>query len=210
MGGYVELAQMLAARDRRVGRQDALLSEYGLPLVSFTMNIAGPIKNSPSVRCGFYAGRELLLGQLQRVKARIVHAEEVDEDTGCEGLYVVDIAPAALKAICCDIEEHTELGHLFDMDVLSPDGQKLERPHPRRCLICGKPAKECARSRTHTVPELQARTRAMLNAAIDRKDAEDAASLVVRSLLYEASVTPKPGRWCLTLLNLYKLKSNIR
>lgn len=193
MAAYVELTQMLAARDRRALRQETLLRQYGLPLVSFTMNIAGPVKNSPAIRRGFYLGRQLLLGQLTRVKAPLVHSEEIDEDTGCEGFYVVDIDPAALKTICCDIEEHTDAGRLFDLDVLCPDGTKLDRPTPRRCLICGRSAKDCARSRTHSVPELQAKTHDLLCAVLDRQDAEDAASLAVRALLYEVTVTPKPG-----------------
>ena len=63
----VELSQMLAARDRRVERQDALLRQYGLPLVSFTLNIAGPVKNSPDIRRLFALGRELLSGERLRV-----------------------------------------------------------------------------------------------------------------------------------------------
>jgi phosphoribosyl-dephospho-CoA transferase len=55
--GEVELSQMLAARDYRVERQRALLERYRLPLVSFTMNIAGPVKNSPSIRRGFLLGK---------------------------------------------------------------------------------------------------------------------------------------------------------
>jgi holo-ACP synthase len=41
------------------------------------------------------------------------------------------------------------------MDVINTDGTKLSRPVYRKCLICGKQAQECARSRTHTVKELQ-------------------------------------------------------
>ena len=189
----VELSQMLAARDRRVERQGALLAQYRLPLVSFTLNIAGPVKNGPEIRRLFALGRGLLLDELRRVKAPLVHREETDEDTGCEGLYVVDMDPAALKVLCCDLEEGTEAGRLFDLDVLCPDGRKLDRPRPRRCLICGNEAKECARSRTHSVPELQAKTREIIRAALDHADTERAASLAVRALLYEVSVTPKPG-----------------
>ena len=189
----VELSQMLAARDRRVERQDALLRQYGLPLVSFTLNIAGPVKNSPDIRRLFALGRELLSGELLRVKAPLVYREETDEDTGCEGLYVVDLEPAALKALCCELEERTEAGRLFDLDVLCPDGRKLDRPRPRQCLICGRDAKDCARSRTHTVPELQAKTREIIRAALDHRDRERAAALAVRALLYEVTVTPKPG-----------------
>ncbi len=189
----VELSQMLAARDRRVERQSALLAQYRLPLVSFTLNIAGPVKNGPEIRRLFALGRGLLFDQLRRVKAPLLWQEEVDEDTGCEGLYIVDMDPAALKALCCDLEEGTVAGRLFDLDVLRPDGHKLDRPRPRRCLICGNEAKECARSRTHSVPELQAKTREIIRAALDQADTERAASLAVRALLYEVTVTPKPG-----------------
>ena len=56
MNGTVELSQMLDARERRGQRQQELLTQYHLPLVSFTMNIAGPVKNSPSIRRGFAFG----------------------------------------------------------------------------------------------------------------------------------------------------------
>ena len=193
MTRMVELPQMLEARERRAERQRELLDIYHLPLVSFTLNIAGPVKNSPSVRRGFRLGRELLLGQLSRLKAPVRFSEEIDEDTGCEGLYVVDLAQEMLKEAACAIEDGTELGRLFDMDVLAPDGGKLDRPTPRTCLICGKPAKDCARSRTHTVAELQRRTHELLTEAINTHDAQTAASLAVRALLYEVCTTPKPG-----------------
>ena len=41
------------------------------------------------------------------------------------------------------------------MVVINTDCTKLSRPVFRKCLICGKQAQECARSRTHTVKELQ-------------------------------------------------------
>lgn len=193
MTGMVELSQMLEARDRRAQRQNALLERYRLPVVSFTMNIAGPVKNSPTIRRGFQTGRELLMGQLALVNAPVCFSEEVDEITGCEGLYVVDAAPDTLKAITRGIEDHTPLGRLLDLDVLTPDGSKLERPAPRRCLICGKPAKECARSRAHTVQELQAAAHDILADTFREQDAEAVASLAVRALLYEVCTTPKPG-----------------
>ena len=193
MDQIVELNQMLEARERRVLRQRALLERYKKPLISFTMNIAGPVKISHTIRRGFALGRDLLLGQLMRVKARLVYREEFDEITGCEGIYVVDFPASALKEITLEIEDSTDLGRLFDMDVLDPNGEKLERSTARRCLICGKPAQECARSRTHSVSELQQKTTELLCAALDRHDAETVAALAVRALLYEVAVTPKPG-----------------
>ena len=40
----VTVADMLRARDARVERQAQMLKKHGVPLISFTMNIAGPVK----------------------------------------------------------------------------------------------------------------------------------------------------------------------
>ena len=140
MESNVDLMQMLDARERRALRQRELLAQYRRPMVSFTMNIAGPVKNSPLIRRGYALGRQALMGQLRRIGAEVLHREEIDEPTGCEGLWAVDMDAAKLKAVTCEIEDGSELGRLFDMDVLTPEGDKLDRPAPRRCLICGGPA----------------------------------------------------------------------
>lgn len=51
----ITLEQVLLARDRRVQRQQALHRQYGGTLLSFTMNIAGPVKDTPLVRLAFRA-----------------------------------------------------------------------------------------------------------------------------------------------------------
>ena len=45
----VTLEDILRARDARAAAQRRLLRTYRLPLVSFTMNIAGPVKSSPLI-----------------------------------------------------------------------------------------------------------------------------------------------------------------
>ena len=52
----VSLVQMLDARERRVQHQQELLAQYHKPLICFTMNICGPIKDSPLIRRGFARG----------------------------------------------------------------------------------------------------------------------------------------------------------
>ena len=189
----VTLEQMLEARERRAQRQQELIAEYGVPLVSFSMNIAGPVKNSPLIRRGFLLGERTLKEHLALSGSAVLHEESTDAVTGCEGLYVADMDPEVLKKLTCAIEEHGPLGRLFDLDVIAPDGRKLERATPRRCLICGRPASECARSRTHSVEELQLATTALLTGALYAQDIKTAAGLAVRALLYEVAVTPKPG-----------------
>lgn len=66
----VSLEQVLLARENRAGRQQRLLAQYGLPLVSFTMNMAGPVKDTPLSRFAFQAASP----PLQNASADLFHA----------------------------------------------------------------------------------------------------------------------------------------
>lgn len=193
----VTLLEMLEARERRAQWQQTLLNAYGKTMVSFTMNIAGPIKNSALIRRGYELGKRLLRQQLKAVGIPNLHFEEIQENTGNEAVFVLDGAPLAVKAVTTEIEDCAPVGRLFDMDVLCPDGRKVDRQElglpGRRCLICGGPAQACARSRTHTVAELQKKTWEILRQALDDADSRDAARLATQALLYEVATTPKPG-----------------
>lgn len=189
----VSTEQMLYARDRRVQRQKDLLAQYALPLISFSMNIAGPVKNSPLIRRAFRHGSRMLSDRLSVLHVPVLHSEEICEITGCEGLYVVDLPPEEIKKITLEIEEASPAGRLFDMDVITVDGAKIARPEPRKCLICNEPAFVCGRSRTHSVAQLQAATNKLITESLDSYDARTAAAFAVRALLYEVCVSPKPG-----------------
>ncbi len=193
----VSLLQMLDARERRVQHQQALLAQYHKPLICFTMNICGPVKDSPLIRRGFERGCRLLRQQFFRAKLTPLHQDIIREATGCEAFYVLDADPLTIKKFTTDIEDATRLGRLFDMDVIRPDGRKVDREElhleGRRCLICGGPAKVCSSRRVHTVAELQEKTTGILTDARDSQDTADAARLAVRALLYEVTTTPKPG-----------------
>ena len=197
MAVEVSLLDMLDARERRVHHQQELLEQYHKPLICFTMNIAGPIKDSPIIRRGFARGQQLLRQQFFRAKLSPLHTDAHCEATGCEAFYVLDADPMTIKKFTTDIEDATPLGRLFDLDVLRPDGTKVDREElslsGRRCLICGGPAKVCSSRRIHTVAELQAKTTEILTETLDAWDAATAAQQAVRALLYEVTTTPKPG-----------------
>lgn len=123
----VSLLEMLDARERRVHHQQELLEQYHKPLICFTMNIAGPIKDSPLIRRGFARGQQLLRQQFFRAKLTPLSAEAHCAATGCEAFYVLDADPLTIKKFTTDIEDATPLGRLFDMDVLRPDGVKVDR-----------------------------------------------------------------------------------
>lgn len=189
----VSLSQVLLARDRRARRQRQLLEQYQNTLVSVTMNIPGPVKQSTAIARGFDLGMQDLNRLLSVEQIACLHREELREDTGCEALLVLDAEAQRVKQLTTQLEEASALGRLLDLDVLTPAGDKLSRPQPRRCLICGQMAQVCARSRAHGLPALQAATAQILEQAILEEDCRHGAALAQQALLYEVAVTPKPG-----------------
>lgn len=189
----VSLPDMLDARERRANKQRELLEKYKKPMISFTMNIAGPVKDTPLIRRGFEIGLRDLERLLAVEALPCIHREVIREVTGCEAVLVLDGAPEKIKDLTASLEETTPLGRLYDMDVLDESGEKLQRCSPRRCLICGEIAQVCARSRAHSVPQLQERTREILTQAVREEDSRFISKLAQQALLYEVAVTPKPG-----------------
>lgn len=195
MEQFVTLEQMLAARDARQARLDAALSRA--PLVSFTMNIAGPEKNSPLIRRGFLAGCRRLRDAFAARGIPLTLLEKTDEITGCEALLAAEGEAREIKAICAEIEDADELGRLFDMDVIDSGGRKLARAElglsERGCMVCGAEGRGCAARRLHSVDELQRETARRLRGFFAEADRKAIAALAKQSLIDEVRVTPKPG-----------------
>ncbi len=163
----VNLNEMLERREARANFQDELLRKYHDTIISFTMNIPGPIKTSKLIRSGFEIGKRNLLEKLHAQNFQINAIFEIHEKTGDELLLSIKATDDELKRIAISIEEQNDLGRLFDIDVINSRGEKISRDNFRKCLICDKQAQECARSRTHSVSEMQDAVRKILeNAAI--------------------------------------------
>lgn len=189
------LQEILDAREKRAQKQQALLAKYKTPLVCFTMNIPGPEKLSRDIVIGFAVGNWMLRDALTGLP--VLHRELHRKPTGCEAYYAVDMPAKKLKQLVIDIEDTEPIGRLFDMDVIDTDGTKLTREqlgHPRRkCLICDEDAVICARSRAHSVAQLQDRTGFLLYLTSRQWMTEYIAARAYLALHKEFTTTPKPG-----------------
>ena len=154
-GQEVTITDMMYCRDRRVQIQNEFIEKYQNPVVSFCMNIPGPIKTTPLIQKGFEAGRETLLQALSEASMEVLESHIFHDITGDEMLLCISASAEKIKDLTQQIEETHPYGRLFDMDVIGTDGQKLSRPSYRKCLICDCQAQECARSRKHTIAEMQ-------------------------------------------------------
>lgn len=193
----ITLAEVLAARDKRYALQQQLLKEFHTPILSFSMNIPGPVKDTPLIRRAYRWGCFSIEAALKKHGLPILYEKETLAPTGCEKIYAVDGEPELIKQLCLSIEDGTPVGRLFDMDVLTASGEKLDRAQfqkpERGCIVCGAPGRGCASRRVHTVAELQEATRSILNAHVRATDPIDTARRVTAALLAEVYTTPKPG-----------------
>lgn len=154
-------------------------------LVSFSLNIAGDVKRTAKTRLLFDEGLRAF-GALGFCE---LSRKLFDGVTGTEALILLSEDEAKVKKTLERLEDAFPAARLFDFDVLNASGEKLSRSVPRRCLICGGPAADCARSRAHGLDAVKAATDALLSEFCADTLAYTAHFALERELL----TTPKPG-----------------
>ena len=151
----VSIPELLVSRDERQARQHVWLKRHPVPLVSFTVVAPGPIKDSEVTRRIFNQGWQI------QEQAALVSA------SGPEGMLSIAAPARDLKLATIELEHSHPLGRLWDIDVLTPEGEILSRRDyslpPRRCLLCEQSAAVCARGKTHQLTDLLNRMEALLN-----------------------------------------------
>lgn len=205
-GKQVDIPAVLMNRDRRVAVQNQLLTASPeATIVAAKLNIPGPIKNNVKIQAFFTAELECFEARLlERGLTFLVKKEWLPALTGPERFYLIFAPGQAVKRTTTEFEEATAFRRLFDLDVLiRTNGQvhslsRTEIGYPvRTCLICGRPAKECGRARTHTVNELQAKVAELINSANQQAQNQQLVKRLVtnglRALTYEVVTWPKPG-----------------
>lgn len=164
-GEEQSLKDILRAREIRVQYQEYLLNKYKNTVISYKLNIPGPIKYNSLVKQIFDEGLTIFKSKLDQCLFKNLKEKTMYENSGPEYFGVFDAEPEKIKRLTTLIEETHPLGRLFDFDVLAPSGLQLSREEigmkPRKCLLCGKNAFECGRSRSHEVEYLIAKIQRM-------------------------------------------------
>jgi holo-ACP synthase/triphosphoribosyl-dephospho-CoA synthase len=191
------LEEILAYREKRACRRQALLTEYPFPLVCLGLNIPGEYKDFPWALRSFHDELETFTLALEAEGINVSHAERNEESAGYTAYFSVSSAPKVLKTIALRVEESHPLGRLFDIDVYEPGGRKLSRQDygavPRPCFVCGENGFLCARSRAHPPGELRSSILRMMENRLRQKLSDLVSSAAFWAMMSEAAITPKPG-----------------
>ena len=151
-------SEYLAARD---ARHEQVLAACSLArearsgaVVVVTTNLPGPDKNRPGMET-------LVRRSLAALDAAGLHLTPVSAGTDLLGPYrvLVAVEPAStVKPLTVALERDLPGGRVLDVDVLTPDGDPVDRGslglEPRCCYACHRPARECILLARHTLQEL--------------------------------------------------------
>jgi len=161
------LEAVMRGREERAAAQSRLLLLRGGSFVcQITLNIPGFPKR--------LNGDELLIKKckedLLRYICRMPLVEvQLDNGAGLALLQLYEGGHGAIyntKRAAIFIEENKDYGRVVDIDVITVSGplsRVLFNFAPRRCLLCDKDSKECARECNHTYEELRAEAQALID-----------------------------------------------
>lgn len=150
--------EILQSREDRRDKQLDLINRYKSTLISFTLNTPGIVKDNEMYRGIHNEGMQEIIKLLTEKNIPIIYQEVINKSTGSEGYIVVDVDPFQIKKLLIELEEDHPLGRIFDIDVFDKDHNQISRSdlslNTRRCLLCGKDARVCAKEKNHSYEEL--------------------------------------------------------
>lgn len=161
-GDTPTLDEVLHNREMRVNFINKLLTLHpDSTIISFKLNIPGPVKNNITIEKIFYAGVNNIDSCIKLNKWNNVYSKTLILKTGPEYFAAVASKPTEVKREMIFIEENEMLGRLFDIDVLyleNEEVQSISREKAgyagRKCFVCESDAKICSSRRSHSLSEM--------------------------------------------------------
>ncbi len=185
--------EIMRARDERALRQRELCEKYNLPLISFSLNIAGNIKRNKLIDIIFNLGCKQIENYLSN--KQLIHKEILCSKSGNTAFFIYSLNINDVKASMIELEDYNELTRLYDIDVidntsLKPISRTQFGKEPRTCLICKDvPYLICRGNRCHSIDEI----RDEIDTRCIKSISTILSSLARFALKCELSTTPKPG-----------------
>ena len=197
-----ELNKILDAREQRAEiRND--FAHRGLASLSLTFNIPGYPKYNDLTKSVF----DQVLNELKiflianRVKIRETDLINTLDEAG--HLFLVALSENGLqltriKEITETFEETFSLGRIIDVDIFDKSGRPISSGKKKKCIICGdKSAVNCMRNQTHNYEDLRTVMFSLMGDYQTKQRREfiikKLSEISTKSLLYEVSLSPKPG-----------------
>ncbi len=194
-----ELHKILQAREERAQKRSEIAAASKAS-VSLSLNIPSYPKHNQLCRDVFPWIVEELKIHLLAHRVELGAEDLITDEAGLLYLAVLEESDdlKSVKEITEDFESKHAVSRILDVDVYDESARPVSSGKKKPCIICqDKAAVECMRERKHDYQELRANIFEILQ---DYKDqylamevSEKLSEICSRALLYEVSLSPKPG-----------------
>jgi len=200
------LSKVLNARETRFQLRNAI-AKSGFDSLSLTLNIPGYPKRNELLFNLFIQILDALLIYLQANRIIIEKKEEVLRADEAGDFYLVplkinkQVGIQKIKQLTEYFEEKHKLSRLIDVDIFNKDGISVSSGKEKPCYFCGDfSAVSCMRYKRHSYKEIRDKifkdTHLFLNERSKEKLIHNLCNFAQRALLYEISISNKPGLVC--------------
>lgn len=135
----MDLVQLLAERERRWNERLDMAGMHARPVLSLTLNIPGPDKNLPGAEAALQILRAALREAVLMAGGTLLDECRLFGPDGPCWIAAVNLDALVLKELAVAVEEHHALGRLADADVMTAQGQPVNREHLPAAVVHGGP-----------------------------------------------------------------------
>ncbi|MEI7594241.1 MAG: triphosphoribosyl-dephospho-CoA synthase [Bacteroidota bacterium] len=193
------LNAILLAKEIRSQLKEKLIMANKI-CVSLSLNIPGYPKTSLEIKNFFEIIHSELIFYL---KARLIELDNkslLSDEAGDYFLASINshLSAKDIKLLCESFEGNHKLGRFIDVDITDENGNYISSGKAKPCFYCNTySAINCMRAKRHNFDELREfQLKEILNYIAQKNKisiCKDLASKALRAILYEISLTPKPG-----------------
>jgi holo-ACP synthase/triphosphoribosyl-dephospho-CoA synthase len=196
------LQSLLASRDERANlRKKIALTK--MPSVSLSLNVPGLPKSNTITQRFFNICLKDLIFFLQGNRISIDNKNALYQTDRAGDFFIAPFSATKeslteIKQMCETFEERHPYGRFLDVDVTDSVGNPVSSGKVKLCFFCHqKPASVCRRENAHDLNELRqfmfSRMEEFCRHHRESETCRKLASLALKAIFYEISLTPKPG-----------------
>lgn len=194
---------ILEARERRTAMK-ITFAKSGFNSLTLSLNIPGFPKSNELLSSFFSSVKRALKTFLKANRISLLEEKENVFTDEAGDFYIVAISNneksslIKLKELTEKFEEKHPLGRLIDVDLFSAEGIPISSGKQKSCFYCKEqPAVYCMKTKNHTYKEIREKisleVAGFLKTERENDFVTNIVSYAVRALLYEVSLSPKPG-----------------